>query len=61
MCDPLFDETVGAPCGGPAEDQWRLTTPGLPNLTLVDRFDAGSRRILSVYEEAGAATLTSAP
>ena len=49
VCDPLFDEVVGAPCGGPAEDAWVAATPGLPALVLVDRFEAGSRRWLSVY------------
>ena len=49
VCDPLFDEVVGAPCGGPAEDAWVATTPGLSGLTLADRFEAGSRRWLSVY------------
>jgi hypothetical protein len=49
VCDPLFDEVVGAACGGPAEDAWLHATPGLPPMTLVDRFEAGSRRVLSVY------------
>jgi hypothetical protein len=49
VCDPLFDEVVGAPCGGPAEDRWLTSTRGLPALSLVDRFDAGSRRVVSVY------------
>jgi hypothetical protein len=49
VCDPLFDEVVGAECGGPAEDSWLAATPGLPALTLLDRFEAGSRRVISVY------------
>jgi hypothetical protein len=49
VCDPLFEEVVGAACGGPAEDAWRIATPGLPKLILANRFDAGSRRVISVY------------
>ena len=49
VCDPLFDEVVGAPCGGPAEDAWIATAPRMPSVTLVDRFEAGPRRVLSVY------------
>ena len=48
VCDPLFDEVVGAPCGGPAEDEW-LGEGGQSDLRLLDRFDAGPRRVLSVY------------
>ena len=48
VCDPLFDDVVGAACGGPAEDallagRWRS------GLGLIDRFDAGSRRVISIY------------
>ena len=49
VCDPLFDEVVGAPCGGPAEDAWREALADGANLRLVDRFDAGPRRVISVY------------
>jgi hypothetical protein len=49
VCDPLFDEVVGAACGGPAEDAWLAALPGVPNLRLVDRFGAGPRRVISVY------------
>jgi hypothetical protein len=52
VCDPLFDDAVGAACGGQAEDRWVTTTAGLPPLTLLDRFDAGPRRVLSVYAAA---------
>ena len=52
VCDPLFDEVVGPPCGGPSEDAWVTATPGLSGLTLADRFEAGSRRWLSVYAAA---------
>jgi hypothetical protein len=48
VCDPLFDEVVGAPCGGPAEDAW-LGEGGRGDLSLLDRFEAGPRRVLSVY------------
>jgi hypothetical protein len=52
VCDPLFDEVVGAPCGGPAEDAW-LGEGGRDDLVLLDRFEAGPRRVLSVYGAAG--------
>ncbi len=48
VCDPVFDEVVGAACGGDAEDAW-LAGSGRPDLGLVDRFDAGPRRVISVY------------
>ncbi len=50
VCDPLFDEVVGSPCGGPAEDAWVAENDGGGELRLVDRFDAGPRRVISVYE-----------
>jgi hypothetical protein len=47
VCDPLFADVVGAACGGPAEAAWAaehgVTAP------IVDRFDAGSRRVITVY------------
>ncbi len=49
ICDPLFDEVVGAACGGPAEDAWLGTLVDGASLRLVDRFDAGPRRVISVY------------
>jgi 4-amino-4-deoxy-L-arabinose transferase-like glycosyltransferase len=49
VCDPLFAQVVGATCGGPAEDAWLASTTGLPALSLVDRFGAGPRRVVSVY------------
>jgi 4-amino-4-deoxy-L-arabinose transferase-like glycosyltransferase len=48
VCDPLFDEVVGAPCGGPAETAW-LAGAGRDDLGLVGRFAAGSRRVVSIY------------
>jgi hypothetical protein len=48
VCDPVFDEVVGAECGGAAEDALLVRT-GRPDLGLVDRFDAGPRRVISVY------------
>ena len=54
VCDPLFDEVVGAACGGPAEDRWIAETPGLPKLGLERRIDAGPRRVISIYAVAGA-------
>ena len=50
VCDPLFDDVVGAACGGPAEDAW--VAANAPGATLVDRFDAGARRVISVYTPA---------
>ena len=50
VCDPLFDDVVGAACGGPAEDAW--IAANAPGATLVDRFDAGARRVISVYAPA---------
>ena len=47
VCDPLFDEVIGAPCGGPAEAEW-LAARDRTDLGLVDRFDAGSRRVVSI-------------
>jgi hypothetical protein len=52
VCDPLFDEVVGSPCGGPAEDAWVAAIAGGAELRLVDRFDAGPRRVISVYTTA---------
>ncbi|HYO42197.1 MAG TPA: glycosyltransferase family 39 protein [Candidatus Limnocylindrales bacterium] len=49
VCDPLFDEVVGAACGGPAEDAWMAAEPERAGWGLVERFDAGSRRVISVY------------
>jgi 4-amino-4-deoxy-L-arabinose transferase-like glycosyltransferase len=50
VCDPLFDDVVGAACGGPAEDAWIAASA--PGATLLDRFEAGARRVLSVYAPA---------
>jgi hypothetical protein len=48
VCDPVFDEVVGAACGGAAEEALLVRT-GRTDLGLVDRFDAGPRRVVSVY------------
>ena len=47
VCDPLFSDVVGAACGGPAEMAWLAGTA--PGYELADRFDAGSRRVISIY------------
>jgi hypothetical protein len=47
VCDPLFDDVVGAACGGPAEDVWVAAQPKV--LALADRFEAGPRRVISVF------------
>jgi hypothetical protein len=57
VCDPLFDEATGLPCGGPAETVWTATTPGVPPTVLKDHFEAGPRRIVSIYEPGAYATV----
>ncbi|OGO57151.1 MAG: hypothetical protein A2V85_03245 [Chloroflexi bacterium RBG_16_72_14] len=47
VCDPLFEEVAGLRCGGAAEGAW-LGAQDRP-WHLIDRFDAGPRRVLSVY------------
>ena len=49
VCDPLFEQAVGAACGGPAEDGWLAEDAARGGLLLVDRFPAGPRRVISVY------------
>ena len=49
VCDPLFEKVVRLDCGGPAEDAWAAAF-GYPGIRLVDRFDAGTRRVISVYD-----------
>jgi len=51
VCDPLFDDVVGAPCGGGAEEAWAVASGA--EVRLRDRFAAGSRRIISVYDGPG--------
>ncbi len=50
VCDPLFDDVVGLPCGGAAEAAW--TADHAPDLRLAERFEAGSRRVISIYAPA---------
>jgi 4-amino-4-deoxy-L-arabinose transferase-like glycosyltransferase len=47
VCDPVFEEVVGAPCGGPAEQAW-LAERGL---TLQQRavVQGGARRVISSW------------
>jgi Dolichyl-phosphate-mannose-protein mannosyltransferase len=52
VCDPLFEPAVGAACGGPAEDAWLAGDATRSGLLLVDRFEAGPRRVISVYAPA---------
>ncbi len=47
VCDPLFADVVGAACGGPAESAW--ASASVPGYELADRFEAGSRRVISIY------------
>jgi hypothetical protein len=47
VCDRLFEATIAARCGGPAEDAAALLVD--PALALADRFDASPRTAVSVY------------
>ena len=52
VCDALFEEAIGAPCGGPAEDASLAARPFTPSggtATLADRFEAAPGRTISVY------------
>jgi hypothetical protein len=58
LCDQLFRASIGADCGGPAEDAWVLNpasglTPAGVSLArtpaLVDRFEAAPGRWISIY------------
>jgi 4-amino-4-deoxy-L-arabinose transferase-like glycosyltransferase len=51
VCDPLFDDAMGAACDGAAEDRWAAGVQPPPHL--LDRFDAGTRRIVSIYAPGG--------
>jgi hypothetical protein len=45
LCDDLFHELIGRPCGGPAEG----ALPTSSDLKLMDRFEAAPGRWVSVY------------
>jgi hypothetical protein len=47
VCDRLFEEAIGAPCGGPAETAWAATSAA--GSMLADRFDASPRTAISIY------------
>ena len=49
VCDPLFDATTGAACGGPAEERWMADAYPPGTMQLAERFKAGDRRIISIY------------
>lgn len=50
ICDTLFVEAIGAPCGGPAEDALLAVVLGRgARPRLVDRFQAAPGRTISVY------------
>ena len=51
VCDPLFEELNGGPCGGPAEDAW-LRSRGLDLVRQSVTHDA-PRRVISYYGSAG--------
>jgi hypothetical protein len=44
-CDRLLEPIIGASCGGPAEDAYLAPAPR----SLVDRFDASTRTVISIY------------
>ena len=51
VCDALFEEAIGAPCGGPAEEASLAARPFTPSggtATLADRFEAAPGRTISV-------------
>ena len=53
LCDQLFHETIGADCGGPAEDALVATgAAGAAPATVIDRFEAAPGRWISVYRAA---------
>ncbi len=58
VCDPLFDDATGLPCGSLAEDQWLSAAYPPSSMQLVERFRAGSRRVISIY---GPSRLAAAP
>ncbi|MFL5679716.1 MAG: glycosyltransferase family 39 protein [Chloroflexota bacterium] len=47
VCDRLFEEAVGTPCGGPAEDALARRLAAPPSLAA--RFDASARTTVSIY------------
>jgi len=49
ICDRLFEPTIGAACGGPAEAAFVPGGIGEP----IDRFDASPARVISVYRVDG--------
>ena len=61
VCDPLFDDVTGAPCGSVAEDQWLSDAYPPSSMQLVERFRAGSRRVISIYAPSRLAAAPQAP
>jgi hypothetical protein len=57
VCDALFEEAIGAPCGGPAEEAMLAADPFVPfgaggvspALETRDRFEAAPGRFVTVY------------
>jgi hypothetical protein len=56
LCDQLFHETIGADCGGPAEDAALSAEIGQPMRPtfLLDRFEAAPGRWISIYRPTSA-------
>jgi hypothetical protein len=53
LCDDLFGEANGAPCGGPAEGSVAPDAGGPDHGPLLDRFEAAPGRWVSVYGPPG--------
>ena len=49
LCDDLFRESIGAACGGPAEQSVTPDSGGSTSGALLDRFEAAPGRFVSVY------------
>ena len=51
LCDQLFHDTIGADCGGPAEDATISAVFGqpVPGTFVLDRFEAAPGRWISIY------------
>jgi Dolichyl-phosphate-mannose-protein mannosyltransferase len=49
ICDPLFEPTLGASCGGPAEDASLRVSLDAGVVRLVERWPGRARRVISIY------------
>jgi hypothetical protein len=53
LCDDAFAESIGARCGGPAEQHIAPDAGGTDWGPLIDRFEAAPGRFVSIYLAAG--------